>query len=54
MNSMTDWTVSLSGRHYDDTGEIEDLAVISSAAPPMDATNSAQEYVGPILAERFD
>ena len=26
-----------SARHYDDTGEIEDVAVISSAAPPMDA-----------------
>jgi len=32
------WTLSLSGRHYDDSGEIEDIAVISSAAPPMDAS----------------
>lgn len=31
------WAISLSGRHYDDTGEIEDVAVISSAAPSMDA-----------------
>lgn len=32
-----EWTLSLAGRHYDDTGEIEDVAVISSAAPSMEA-----------------
>ena len=31
------WTAGINGRYYGDTGEIEDLAVISSAAPPMDA-----------------
>ncbi len=31
------WTLTCSARHYDDTGEIEDVAIISSAAPPMDA-----------------
>lgn len=31
------WTFGVNGRYYEDTGEIEDIAVISSAAPPMDA-----------------
>ena len=32
-------------RHYDDNGEIEDVAVISSAAPSMEASNSVGEFV---------
>ena len=31
------WTIGVNGRYYEDTGEIEDIAVISSAAPPLDA-----------------
>ena len=29
------WTFGLHGRYYEDTGEIEDIVVISSAAPPL-------------------
>ena len=48
-----EWTLSLAGRHYDDTGEIEDVAVISSAHLLWKPSNSAAECVGPILTERF-
>ena len=31
------WTLGVNGRYYEDSGEIEDIAVISNAAPPLDA-----------------
>lgn len=31
------WTLGVNGRYYEDSGEIEDIAVISAAAPRLDA-----------------
>ena len=52
MNLMTNGPVSLVGRHYDDTGEIEIWP--SSQVHLLWTPTRRREYVGPILAERFD